>query len=187
VVVNAEAPGRRNERERFEPSSQGRPNGSLDEVPILVVGAPRSGKTWVSRAVALANGAQLVNEPDNENLDPFALKAKLGLGRFPVLTADDQAPPASVELWHRALRGTRAPNGLRTTIARRLIHRARRNGELARVHCWRMRSRLALTTAAALAHPPSALPQNRHVVVKSVHSPLAIEWSRHIERRGLSS
>lgn len=67
--------------------------------PVLIAGAPRTGTSWVGQALSFAQDSCFVNEPDNENEDPFALKAKLSLGRFPVLAPGDAAPPAYERLW----------------------------------------------------------------------------------------
>jgi hypothetical protein len=74
---------------------------------ILVIGPPRSGTTWVEQVLGRATSARVVHEPDNETCNPFALRAKTPLGRFPVLAPGDIAPPAYVDLWGRAF-GARA-------------------------------------------------------------------------------
>src|SRR5437867_103434 len=66
--------------------------------PVLVAGGPRTGTSWVLRALHRAGGVALIYEPDNEWPNPFALKAKLPLGRFPVLEAGAAAPPESAQL-----------------------------------------------------------------------------------------
>jgi hypothetical protein len=146
------------------------------EPPILVLGVPRSGTTWVGKVLALGYDARFVNEPDSEHKDPFAFKAKLDLGRFPLLSADERAPSAYVELWRRAFRGARPSSGLRTVLARWLIQQGRNSGDLATVQCWRGAPSPMMRTAAALAVPPGYTRDGRRLVIKSVHAPLAAEW-----------
>jgi hypothetical protein len=143
---------------------------------LLVVGAPRSGTTWITKVFAHAQGVLLVNEPDNEWPKPFALKAKLGLGRFPVLGPDDPAPNDFRELWERAFAGYRQSRPYW------LLARALRNGRTD-IDLWRalcdhanpyVSPRLRLLTA--LARPPSKGPRAETVVVKSVYGALAVEW-----------
>ncbi|MGH3259540.1 MAG: sulfotransferase [Streptosporangiaceae bacterium] len=63
----------------------------LTRRPVLIVGAPRSGTTWVASVLSQVCGARLVHEPDNDLVNPFALRAKAGLGRYPVIAAGDVA------------------------------------------------------------------------------------------------
>jgi hypothetical protein len=58
------------------------------EPPILVVGIPRSGTTWLARTIASHPLVRYVHEPDNHHHAPFATKAKRGLGAFPDLPVD---------------------------------------------------------------------------------------------------
>jgi hypothetical protein len=153
--------------------------------PILVVGVPRSGTTWVSTILALGYDAQVIYEPDSEQQDPFAFKAKLPLGRFPVLAANEQAPSAYSELWDRAFQGARPSWNLRTAVARRLLERGRKTGELARVQCWSQPPSLTLKSAAALSVPAAEWTRSEHLVIKTVHAPLAVEWVSARESPGM--
>jgi len=146
--------------------------------PLLVASAPRTGTTWVARALSVADGATLINEPDNEWPNPFALKAKLSLGQYPVLEEGDRAPFDYDRLWERAFAGFRPPR-FRTAAARRL------GGERANADLWRalcdhagprVSSRLRLLMLGA--RPPSRRDPRAKgpVVVKSVHAPLALGW-----------
>lgn len=101
--------------------------------PILVLGVPRSGTTWVSKVLTVGCRAALIHEPDSEHHDPFAFKAKLGLGRFPVVGPDDRVPTDYAALWRRAFEGARPRGDIRTNAARRLIGRAREGPG-----CWLM-------------------------------------------------
>lgn len=162
-----------------DPSTAGVPNQEPDDVgepPILVFGAPRSGTTWVGKVLALGYDAHFINEPDSEHKDPFAFKAKLDLGRFPVLAWDERAPSAYAELWRRAFQGARPSKAMRTVFARWLIQLGRKRGDLATVQCWRNPPNLMMRTAAALAVPPCDTRDGRRLVIKSVHAPLAVEW-----------
>src|SRR5438309_11762976 len=40
---------------------------------VLIVGAPRSGTTWVGHALERAPGVIYVHEPDNDSLHPLAI------------------------------------------------------------------------------------------------------------------
>ena len=144
---------------------------------ILVVGGPRMGTTWVAEALSHASGATWINEPDNEWPDPFALKAKIPLGRFPILDEHDSAPPEYVELWARAFAGFRAGGPL-FSIADRLETREKTKRDLWRALCDHANQRVApwLRVLVSLARPPSRRDRSETIVVKSVHVPLALEW-----------
>lgn len=159
------------------PSDDARERGREDASPraILVAGAPRTGTTWVAQVLGRAEGAVLVSEPDNEWPDAFALKAKIGLGRFPVLRQGDPAPSAYLELWRRALagfEGTRARPVLRRAMGMERIQR-----DLWRALCDHRSPRVApwLRALAGSARPPSRRADGLPVV-KSVHAPLAVAW-----------
>jgi hypothetical protein len=143
---------------------------------VLVLGLPRAGATWVAQTLGLACGTRLVNEPDNETSRPFAVRAKLPVGRYPVLGAGDQAPAAYRTLWERAFAAADAPAGLRTRLAEALLRRAgpteRWNGFCADRP--RVSPRLRAVSALAALPPPGDPVQ--HVVVKSAHASFAAEW-----------
>ena len=143
--------------------------------PVLVVGAPRSGTTWVEQALGHTEGAHVVHEPDNETCDPFAFPAKVFLGRFPVLGADDVGPPECVDLWNRAFAGRVHRNSPRWLSAKVLLKTAGPDLDAALDQAIRRLSpRLRLV--GALAPAPSSLGRSTQVVVKSVHACLAVEW-----------
>lgn len=143
--------------------------------PVLVVGLPRSGTTWVGRCLGLAESAWYVNEPDNENVHPFAVRAKHQLGRYPILGPRDSSPTDYERLWSASLAGARQPDGPAGRLAYRLHQRVRRQahpeglGELGRL------GRVRLAAGVALASPGRVVPSD-HVVVKSVFIPFALEW-----------
>jgi hypothetical protein len=119
----------------------------------------------------------MIYEPDNEWPNPFALKAKLPLGRFPILEEGDVAPPAYERLWQRALAG-RWQGKLRASVARRFDQGERTMLQLWRAMCdpWDPRLSFRLRVLTTLARPPSTHLRGNVVLVKSVHAPLALEW-----------
>jgi hypothetical protein len=145
--------------------------------PILLAGGPRSGTTWVAGVLSTAQGVAWINEPDNEGHSLFALKAKLPLGRFPLVAEGDSVPRHYERLWERAFGGFRQGRYAQT-VARRLHH-----GESAALDLWRAlcdhanhRSSLKLRVESRLAKLPSIRERADQVLVKSVHAPLALEW-----------
>ena len=83
----------------------------------LIVGAPRSGTTWVASVLSQVPDARLVHEPDNDLMDPFALRAKVGLGRYPVLAACDVARDYE-RLWESAFTSGLRLGSVRDWMAR---------------------------------------------------------------------
>jgi len=146
---------------------------------ILVIGPPRSGTTWVEQVLGRASGARVIHEPDNETCNPFALRAKTSLGRFPVLAPGDPAPVAYHDLWSRAFEGIGRAARARWLTAKALLRTADADLEAAFDHgSPRLSARLRLISALA-ALPPVALPErpgDPPVLVKSVHASLAAEW-----------
>ncbi len=149
---------------------------SRGEPPLLVAGAPRTGTTWIAQVLASAGDVAWINEPDNEWPNVFALKAKLRLGRFPALTADDRAP-AYEELWGRSFRGM-SEGRYQTALAWKLDQKDLTMRDLWRCMCDHANPRLSprLRLLSMVARPPSHRADGRRVMVKSVHAPLAVEW-----------
>ncbi|HEV7865351.1 MAG TPA: hypothetical protein VGR20_21825, partial [Acidimicrobiia bacterium] len=155
----------------------------LAEIPatgrILVIGPPRSGTTWIEQVLSRASGARVVHEPDNETCNPFALRAKTSLGRFPVLAPDATVPSAYFDLWSRAFEGASRGATARWLTAKALLRTAEADLEAAfdqRHH--RFSTRLRLVSALA-SLPPVPLAErvgDPPVLVKSVHASLAAEW-----------
>jgi hypothetical protein len=145
--------------------------------PLLVAGMPRTGSTWVAKILSFAPGVVWISEPDNDWPDPFGLKAKITLGRFPILAADEQAPPEYELLWERAFGGFRQ-SGLLFALADRLETWDKTKRDLWRATCDHANPRVApwLRLFASLAKPPSKREEGQIVMVKSVHAPLALEW-----------
>lgn len=141
-------------------------------VAVLIAGVPRSGTTWIGRALGHTAHATYVNEPDGFR-DPFAFTVMLRLGENPVLEPGEPAPDLE-RLWAGALAGGRPAGSLRDRFARSRYERTPledRRAARARGHAT---GPLRLVTLAAVPRVPE--PDARHVVVKSVQSALALEW-----------
>lgn len=138
--------------------------------PVLLLGAPRSGTTWIGLVLGGATGVRYVHEPDNETNDPFALRAKRGLGRFPVLE-----PGESARRYATCWRGAFAGGGWsrRTARMRRRLDRVS-NLEVERWVDPNCRDPVALRLIAAGSTRMRAAAVRP--VVKSVHGLLAGAW-----------
>jgi hypothetical protein len=141
--------------------------------PILIVGLPRSGTTWTMRALGHADRVTPILEPDNEDKQPTAIRAKRQVGRYPVLRPGQESP-AYRRLWEWILAG--APEGRRSLLARRMLG----PGSTGRIHDGRF-DPMARVAGAVAGRPPStvgALLNGHHgrVVAKSIHAQLSIEW-----------
>ncbi len=138
---------------------------------LLIAGVPRSGTTWIGRALGHTDGTSYVNEPDGFR-DPYAFKVMLARGENPILTPGDEAPDVD-RLWAGALAGGRPAGTVRDRIARTLYDRSpldeRRDARASGGAGGRLR------LAATLAVPRVAEP-GKPVVVKSVMSALCLEW-----------
>jgi sulfotransferase family protein len=141
-------------------------------VRVLVVGPPRSGTTWIGQALGRASDTCYVHEPDGDH-DAFALKVKRGGPRHVELKPGDDAPGYE-QLWSAAFVGGQRRRSIRARLAEHwfdastISERARaRRGE---------QTPLRLRAALTLAQPLEARPGARHVVVKSVHACLAVDW-----------
>ena len=151
--------------------------------PVLVVGIPRSGTTWIARVVAEGTGARYLEEPDNHFRFGFAFRAKEALGRreYPPLEPGE-APDAVQDyarLWRDALGAPGRAPGVRGRTADRLVsHAGPARVSAALVGAATGRD---LDLARRLAVPRR--PERGHgtLLVKSVYAALAVEWiaSRH--------
>jgi hypothetical protein len=141
----------------------------------LVVGLPRSGTTWVGRALATAADTRSVGEPDNEDNFAYALKAKRGLGRYPIVLPGEQPPEAYAALWDGAFAGGRLVTGPVTALSDALHALARSRTSVHGARDWPAHRRAALAASVALSRPCGAA-DARHVVVKSVFAPFALRW-----------
>jgi hypothetical protein len=160
-----------------EPGSSGRLADAESGRGILVLGAPRAGATWVGQTLGCADDTALVNEPDNETSRPFAARAKLPLGRYPVLAARGRAPGDYEKLWTRAFSGAgddrRPRSRLAGAMLRRLDAAERWNAFCAVPPAVTPRLRAIRALAAP---PPAPRVGPSQVVVKSAHSAFAAEW-----------
>lgn len=150
---------------------------------ILVAGIPRSGTTWVGRVLGQARGAYFLNEPDSHVNQPFAVRAKRKLGRYPMLGANEIAPHAYEQLWQQALIGegtpdplTRVSRRLRRRLARRILRTVSLSEIRSAFPAWNPRLPLRLELAGTLGVPRRRPPWASHLVVKSVRGALALEW-----------
>lgn len=133
---------------------------------VLLISSPRSGSTWALRALACAEGASFVREPDN--VDTAAAVdttvTRLGFGPYPVLEPGEIAPQYAA-LWDLAFQGRRALR-LRRGWGRRLTRAAFR---LPRP----VRDPLLAAAARGLG---AVAPRRSHVVVSSVMAHFSVEW-----------
>ncbi len=139
---------------------------------VLIIGVPRSGTTWIGRALGATDGAVYVNEPDGDH-DPFAFRARRGHLIAPVLAPGDEAPDYK-RLWAGAFSGGRQARTIRARIARRLYAKTPVSER------WKVwlgaRPPARLRLVSRLAVPRVAVPEASEVVVKSVRAELAAEW-----------
>ena len=160
--------------------------------PILVIGPPRSGTTWVAQMLASASGVCYFHEPDNEKVRPIAFHLKQRLHRFPYLRVGQHVPEFEA-LWRLALYGS-----VPWRSVRKLVHRlgslepdvveenirrrcdARWTGVLDTVPSGLTRWQHLRTSAAYVAargfQELGQRGKNKRRLVKSVHSVLALPW-----------
>jgi hypothetical protein len=65
---------------------------------ILVIGAPRSGTTWLGNVLAATPGARLAHEPDNTAFNPDAVESLERYGGYPAPRVGEHLP-AYERLW----------------------------------------------------------------------------------------
>jgi hypothetical protein len=143
---------------------------------VLIVGAPRSGTTWVANVLSQVPGGQLVGEPDNDLTDPFALRAKAGLGRYPVLAAGDVAHDYE-RLWESAFALGLPAGSPRDRIARGILYLAREkwvDGIVEGKRCAGPRVLNAVIDNAAVPRHKGC--RADVLIVKSVHSAFALDF-----------
>ena len=146
-------------------------------VRVLVAGAPRSGTTWVERVLASDDATHEVHEPDNDLNDSFALVAKTGIGRFPVL-ARGELPEDYERLWSEAIVGGKPLNTPAARSAQVLLRTARRTS----IDNVLDRERDLLTRLYSLAFTALARPRSggsnkmsSPSVAKTVHASFCLE------------
>ena len=158
---------------RVEPAATGVASGR-----VLVVGLPRSGTTWIAEALARADGAALVSEPDHPKTDPFGFRVSRSLGFLPAPRPDE--PAAEYErLWEAAfVADPREPSRL-SRARRRVVHRwfwSERRSTLRRSLDRTKRMPPRLWLASALASPTPVDAAATRPIVKSVTAAFALEW-----------
>lgn len=143
--------------------------------PVLVLGPPRSGSTWVSQVLAANPGTHLLHEPDSDPNMPFGLLAKAGLGRYPLLRAGDVADRYAA-LWTKALTPGSARRSSPPAVTRSILWRTSLDlrNEILFADSTR-RARIFERSLAAFARPVGP-PATDHVIVKSVHCGLATRF-----------
>jgi len=70
--------------------------------PLLLLGVPRSGSTWLAEVLACATDRTLVMEPDDAYRWPEAFEAKRGLGDYPTTPMARSSSPFR-DLWQLSL------------------------------------------------------------------------------------
>ena len=158
---------------------------------LLVVGFPRSGTTWIGQGLAACTGWWYVSEPDNHWAEPYALRAKMTLGRggfYPPIE-DFDTPPGGAEyerLWVAAF-GLDDP-GSAPSRSRVLARRIRRGSGRLLLQRWggphAVRQALLFSggtsarieVARRIATPSRPRHGANPVIVKSVYALLSAAW-----------
>ena len=133
---------------------------------ILVISSPRSGSTWTMRALACAEGASFVREPDNVDTAASVQSTvtRLGFGPYPVVEPGEVAPQYAA-LWDLAFQGRRALR-LRRGWGRRAMRVV-----------FRLPRGLRDPLLSSAAHVLGAVaPRKPTVVVSSVMAHFSVEW-----------
>ncbi len=138
---------------------------------LLIAGVPRSGTTWIGRALGHTENTAYVNEPDGFR-DPLAFRTMLTYGENPALEPGQAAPDVEA-LWAGAFAGGRPAGTVRDRLARALFERTPLDALRAARAVGHASGKPGL--AARLAVARVAEPGAR-VVVKSVQSALALDW-----------
>lgn len=162
--------------------------------PILIVGLPRSGTTWVGNIVSAAKDTTYFFEPDNEKISPLAWLCKKDVHRFPYLTREDDAG-LYAQLWSVIFNGSIYVQSLNRVL--RIFFRKKvfsleadvgqRTGfqyydeQFRTVHANSVPYQVnSHPFVAALAHlllvGGRITGQQKRRIVKSVHTPLCLEW-----------
>jgi hypothetical protein len=157
-----------------------------ERVRVLVTGLPRSGTSWAAGTLRLSENCLYVPEPDNEKMAPFAMRAKRRIGRFPVLSVEEAAPLYEV-LWDHALgmaedwQGVPTLRRVRVHASKLILKNLKNSLPPARLDSVMFRGRgannsLRLRLAKTISSPAVPLNSSGHVIAKSVHALMALEW-----------
>lgn len=150
-----------------------------DQPPILILGVPRSGTSWLHRILSGGEGIRPVLEPDNESERPWALIAKHRLGRFPALKRGDVSGRYEA-LWAEAFSG--GPEPFRVELARKLQYHLLSFDTIAAAASPSGHLPLAAQLIGALGRPTQVRRPRLRPLVKSVHAVLCADWL--VERFG---
>ncbi len=154
-------------------------------VPVLVVGVPRSGTTWVAETLATAAGGSYLEEPDNHFRFAYAFRAKHRLGTREYPRPASRSTPPGIDdydaLWRSAF--SQEPAAGRWHRRRRIANAVVARADSRRVSAALARPNirdpdLVLANSIAVPERPAG---SGPLVVKSVYAALAAEWiaSRH--------
>ena len=123
-----------------------------------------------------AIGDGYVDKASEDAGDGSAFQAKAALGRLPVVAADGPGPAAYQALWEGAFAGGGTWPSLPGPASLGLHAAAKRRRSVHGAAEWSPGRRAALAAAVRLSHPGRPV-DARHVVVKPVFAPFALEWS----------
>lgn len=144
---------------------------------VLIVGMPRSGSTFLARALARTADTSYFEEPDNGDRSVSACRGLRNRGLQPALLVDEECGQLE-RCFAGAFVPARRRDRVRTRIAKRL---SAPYAGARRVMCADpARTELPLRLRAALAVAPwrVSLPPRRSHVVKTVHMALSVDWLR---------
>lgn len=146
--------------------------------PVLIAGIPRSGTTWTANVLARTANVRLLSEPDNETVHPYAVRAKLPLGRHPVLGQTDSAIEYE-RLWAAAFERGEVDRSFKTRLAGRILRSTPRTALDRTFTGPKEPPGARLRAVALMAGAPSTLPrkdEESRILVKSVHVGFALDW-----------
>jgi sulfotransferase family protein len=141
---------------------------------VLVVGAARSGTTWVARTLGLTAGAVYLSEPDEAPEVPFATRARSHMGLLPAVEPGDEGPELYRRLWDVAF-GVRRRSPL-NRLANRLYADVPIDEKYAVLTPDGSPASVKLRVSIRLAKPMYARDTAMVRVVRSVQVPLALDW-----------
>ena len=143
---------------------------------ILLAGAPRTGSTWLAKYLSWSPSLVYNHEPDNEMEAIGAEYYKAGLPRFPYLTAESRAPHYET-LFNRAFTRQLKPNDRPSNQYLMAFLGAGRKHKINNLRQQQVASNkrpMRLLWASRLLS--RRVPEQRAVLVKSVHAPLSLPF-----------